>query len=40
MSFITEDAYRVDATVDGEDIVLDVLDTAGQVLLQPLIYYV
>jgi GTPase KRas protein len=25
-----EDAYRVDTTVDGEDVVLDVLDTAGQ----------
>lgn len=29
---MTEDAYRVDKTVDGEDMILDVLDTAGQVI--------
>lgn len=31
-----EDAYRIDAEVDGEVVGLDILDTAGQVRLSPL----
>jgi len=27
----TEDAYRIDAEIDGEVVGLDILDTAGQV---------
>ena len=27
----TEDAYRIDADVDGEVVGLDIIDTAGQV---------
>jgi small GTP-binding protein len=34
-----EDAYRVDTTVDGEDVVLDVLDTAGQVGVEYSMHY-
>lgn len=30
-SFSSEDAYRIDAEVDGEAVGLDILDTAGQV---------
>lgn len=29
--FSSEDAYRIDAEVDGEVVGLDILDTAGQV---------
>ena len=28
---VTEDAYRIDADVDGEVVGLDIIDTAGQV---------
>ena len=29
--FASEDAYRIDAEIDGETVGLDILDTAGQV---------
>ena len=32
--YSAEDAYRIDADVDGEVVGLDILDTAGQVRLQ------
>ena len=28
---LSEDAYRIDAEIDGEVVGLDILDTAGQV---------
>ena len=31
--YFPEDAYRIDAEVDGEVVGLDILDTAGQVRL-------
>ena len=31
VSILAEDAYRIDAEIDGEVVGLDILDTAGQV---------